>query len=63
MTELLTPAEIAAMLKVPVRIAQEQVLRTPSFPAPAINLSQKVRRWFRSDVEDWIAKKAKQNAR
>lgn len=63
MTELLTPQEIADILKVPLRIAQEQVLRTSSFPPPAINLSQKVRRWYRQDVEDWIAKKAKQNAR
>lgn len=63
MTELLTPQEIADMLKVPLRIAKEQVLRTNSFPPPAINLSQKTRRWLRSDVEGWINKKARQNSR
>lgn len=63
MTELLTPAEIADMLKVTPRIVREQVVRSDSFPPPAINLSQKTRRWSRLDVEAWIAKKARQNAR
>jgi predicted DNA-binding transcriptional regulator AlpA len=62
-TELLTPQEIADMLKVPVRIAQEKVLRSAGFPPPTINLSQKVRRWSRADVEGWIERKARQNSR
>lgn len=63
MTELLTPQEIADILKVPLRQAKEKVLRSPGFPAPALNLSQKLRRWSRADVESWIERKARQNAR
>ena len=63
MTELLTPQEIADILKVPLRQAKEKVLRSPGFPAPALNLSQKLRRWSRADVEGWIERKARQNAR
>lgn len=63
MTELLTPQEIADILKVPLRSVQEKVLYSGSFPAPAINLSQKLRRWSRADVEAWLEKKARQNSR
>lgn len=63
MSELLTPQEIADILKVPLRQAQEKVLRSAGFPPPAVNLSQKLRRWSRADVEGWIERKARQNSR
>ena len=63
MTELLTPQEIADILKLPLRQAQEKVLRSAGFPPPAVNLSQKLRRWSRADVEGWIERKARQNSR
>lgn len=62
MTELLTPDDIAAKLKLPKRHTME-LLRSPHFPAPAINQSQKLRRWTAQAVEAWIEAQARKNSR
>lgn len=62
MSELLTPEEIADMLKVSPRIVKERVLRSPDFPRPAVDLSQKCRRWSKMDVDAWIARSRETSA-
>ena len=57
---LLTPHDIAEMLKVKPRHASE-VIRSPGFPPPAVDLSRKIRRWTRDSVELWIRTQEKRN--
>ena len=61
MIQLLTPQQISEMLQLPLRKTSELVKR-PSFPAPAINESQKLRRWTMESVEGWIKQQEKRNA-
>lgn len=58
---LLTPQDIADILKLPQRNAST-LIRSPGFPPPAVDLSRKLRRWSRDSVEGWIKKQEKQNA-
>lgn len=50
---LLTPADIAAMLQVHPKTAA-QVIRSPGFPAPAVDHSRKLRLWIKDSVEKWL---------
>lgn len=53
MNQLIDITEIAEILKVRREYVRDRVVRRPDFPAPAITLSQRVRRWRREDVEAW----------
>lgn len=37
-----------------------RITKRPDFPRPVINLSQRVRKWLRSDVEAWALNSGKQ---
>lgn len=53
MNQLIDITEIAELLKVRREYVRDRVVRRPDFPAPALTLSQRVRRWRREDVEAW----------
>ena len=53
MSQLIDITEIADILKVRREYVRDRVVRRPDFPAPALTLSQRVRRWRREDVEAW----------
>lgn len=60
MTELLTQQEVGQILRLPARTASKLVKR-PTFPAPVINESQKLRRWSKPSIERWINEQEKRN--
>jgi predicted DNA-binding transcriptional regulator AlpA len=37
-----------------------RITKRPDFPRPVINISQRVRKWLRSDVEAWALGSGKQ---
>lgn len=61
--EVLTPPEIADLLKVSVRSLQEKVMRSPGFPAPVIDVSPKTRRWTRASIDKWLIEQQRKAAR
>lgn len=52
--DLIDTAGIADMLGVSRRHVTERLTKDPTFPAPAVRLSQKLVRWDRGQVEAWI---------
>jgi hypothetical protein len=54
--ELVGTAQIAAMWRLNREYVTNHVTKTHDFPAPALNLSRKTRRWLRVDVEAWRRK-------
>lgn len=60
MTELLTPQDIAQILRLPARTTSK-IVRRASFPAPVVNESQKLRRWSRQSIEQWIVEQERRN--
>ena len=57
--ELLNTEGIAMMLSLSRTHVVGRLTKRPDFPAPIINLSQRVRRWLRSDVESWVLNSGK----
>jgi predicted DNA-binding transcriptional regulator AlpA len=55
MNQLIDITEIAEILKVRREYVRDRVVKLPDFPAPAITLSQRVRRWRREDVVAWAS--------
>lgn len=63
MTTALDPidtAGIAALLGVCRRHVTERLSKRPDFPRPIINISQKTRRWSRSEVLSWAKRTGSQ---
>lgn len=63
MTTALDPidtAGIAALLGVCRRHVTERLSKRPDFPQPIINISQKTRRWSRSEVLSWAKRTGSQ---
>lgn len=60
---LLTLDDIAAMLSATRPLVRDRIVKRPDFPRPAVSLSQKMRRWNKVDVENWLAKQMQRNAR
>lgn len=52
--ELITLDDIASMYRTSRRWARDVLVKRVDFPRPAVAVSQKVRRWKRHDVENWI---------
>lgn len=50
----LNTEEIARMLGVKQKTVTDKIVKQPGFPAPAVNLSQKLRRWAEDDVMDYL---------
>jgi predicted DNA-binding transcriptional regulator AlpA len=62
-TELIDVKTIASTLGVTPRVVNERIKSLPDFPRPALAINHKTTRWDRSQVEDWIKKRAKAQAR
>lgn len=60
--EVMTKDDIKVMLKLDSNNI-DKVVSMNSFPAPAIDLSQKSRRWLRSAVEQWVVEQYESNRR
>ena len=60
---LITLDDIAAMLSATRPLVRDRIVKRPDFPRPAVALSQKMRRWNRDEVENWLAKQMQRNAR
>lgn len=57
--DVLCAADVAAMLRVSERTVGETWLRSqPDFPRPFM-LTGKGKRWYRKDIREWVASKAK----
>lgn len=61
--KLIDSAEIAAMLGVSRDHAVARITKLPDFPEPAVNLSQKLRRWNLAEVQRWMLKARQQRRR
>ena len=59
--QLIDSAEIATMLGVSRDHAVARIMKRPDFPKPAVNLSQKLRRWNLADVQRWMFRAQQQH--
>lgn len=55
--DLIGTKEIAAMLGITQGWVRENINKRPDFPAPVINVSQRIRKWSRAEVIKWMTKK------
>jgi predicted DNA-binding transcriptional regulator AlpA len=53
---------IAQMLGVTRKHVTNRLTKHPGFPAPVINVSQKVRRWDEEEVRRWVAGQSRRAA-
>lgn len=60
--DLIDTAQIAAMLGVSRQHVTDRLTKQPSFPAPKIDLSQRLRRWDRADVLAWMMQQERKAA-
>jgi hypothetical protein len=58
LNELLGTGELAAMWRLNREYVTNTLTKLPDFPAPALNLNRKTRRWTRGQVEAWRKKHA-----
>lgn len=56
MSDLLDTADIARLLEITREHCTDRVTKRPDFPAPAVNLSRRLRRWRKQDIAAWLAK-------
>lgn len=57
--DLLDTGDIATLLGVSRQYITDHLSKTPKFPAPVINLSQKLRRWDRAEVYAFLTARAR----
>lgn len=57
MTALLSIDEIAGLLGVLPKTARDKIVTRPDFPAPVFRLSQRIRKWSRDEVLEYLTKK------
>lgn len=55
--DLITYTDISKLLGVSLPHARDRLTKRPDFPAPAVNVSQKIRRWRTADVLRWASLK------
>lgn len=55
--DLIDTQQIAKLLGVTRAHCVNRIVKRPDFPAPAVNISQRLRRWRRADVLKWIGAK------
>ena len=58
---LIDTARIATLLSVSHRHATEVITKKPGFPAPKMNVSQRMRRWDEDEVRTWAGLPAQVN--
>jgi len=56
MSDLLTIAEIAALMRVGRRTVAEDWVHRPGFPAPRYAPTRRTRLWAAADIERWATK-------
>lgn len=52
--DLIDTKTIAQMLGVTQAHCVGRIIKRPDFPAPTVNLSQRLRRWKKTDVMRWM---------
>ena len=62
MDDTINTADIAALLGCSREHVTDRVVKERGFPAPRVNLSQKLRRWDREEVLLWIERRSKKAA-
>lgn len=63
MSELIDITEIAQRLKLPRNYVRDKLVKNGDFPAPALSLSQRIRRWKESDVAEWVERQHSEQLR
>ena len=63
MTDLLDLDGISQIIGTPRAYVRDTLVKRPDFPRPCLNLSNKMRRWGKQDVEKWVELQARRNAR
>jgi hypothetical protein len=59
MSALIDTGDIAEILGVRRDYVTDKLTKRPDFPAPAVNLSRRLRRWKLPDVMRWIEETGK----
>ena len=59
MSDMLTRNDIAEMCAIAPRYVSEVLEKRQDFPRPALVLTQKMVRWARSDIMQWLEKQRK----
>jgi predicted DNA-binding transcriptional regulator AlpA len=57
MNDLIDTKTIAQMLGVSRAHCVGRIVKKPGFPKPAVNLSQRLKRWRKEDVMKWMGLK------
>lgn len=57
LTELMGTKEIANLLGVSRAHCVARIVKRPDFPKPAIDLSQRLKKWKRNDILSWAGLK------
>ena len=53
--ELLTPDEVAALLRCSTRQVTERIMKRPGFPQPLnMKIMGRLKRWKKEDIHNWI---------
>ena len=60
--DLLGTAQIAELLGLSQKHVTDRLTKEPTFPAPAVAISRKTKRWRRADVEAWAAPQSSREA-
>ena len=63
MPELMTIADMAAVLQVPHRALVDRITKRADFPRPALVLGLKNKRWTREAFEGWVNTNIAKNLR
>lgn len=61
--QLCSPEEIAKQLDMDVKLFKRHIKTAPDFPRPALFKSQKIVRWDKADIEEWLKKQKSNMAR
>lgn len=56
-SDLIDTKQIAQFLGVCQAHCTQRIIKRPDFPAPVINVSQRLRKWKRADVLRWASAK------
>ena len=63
MPELIDTGDIARLLGVTREHVADRLTKRPDFPAPAVVLSRKLRRWDAEEVRAWLTQAGQRSAR
>lgn len=63
MNDLIDLDDIAALIGLPRAYVRDTLIKRPEFPPPAIRLSQRIKKWNRATVREWMQRQEKAAAR